>query len=96
MLFYPLHPDNCEGFASSELLIIGKFCLWVWLIALHYIRKKIVFLSVSIQDARTLNLSVHIISYIENILLANAFEKKFTSNLCSYTMSFNVLGSSCC
>ena len=33
---------------------------------------------------------------VENILLANASQGKFTSNLCSHTMSFKVLGSSCC
>ena len=56
-------------------------------------KKKV---SASIQEARTLNLSVYIVSYMESILLANASEGKFTSNLCSYTMSFKVLGSSCC
>jgi hypothetical protein len=33
---------------------------------------------------------------MESNLLANASEEKFTSNLCSHTMSFKVLGSSCC
>jgi hypothetical protein len=54
------------------------------------------FVSASVQEAKTLNLSVYIVSYIENILLANASEGKFTTNLCSYTTSFKVLGSSCC
>ena len=25
--FFPLHPDNCKGFASSEPVIIERFCL---------------------------------------------------------------------
>jgi hypothetical protein len=25
--FFPLHPGNCKGFDSSELVITGKFCL---------------------------------------------------------------------
>jgi hypothetical protein len=33
---------------------------------------------------------------VESILLANASQGKFTSNLCSHTMSFKVLGSICC
>jgi hypothetical protein len=65
------------------------------LIALHYF-KKIKIVSTSIQEARTLNLSVYIVTYMESILLANASEGKFTTNLCSYTTSFEVLGSSCC
>jgi hypothetical protein len=86
-----LHPGNYKGFASSELVITGKFCLWEWLIALHYAkRKKIV--SASIQTESL----VYIVSYMENILLANASEWKFTTNLCPYTTSFKVLGSSCC
>jgi hypothetical protein len=24
---FPLHPGICKGFASSELVTIGKFCL---------------------------------------------------------------------
>ena len=24
--FFPLHPSNCEGFASSEFVIIEKLC----------------------------------------------------------------------
>ena len=96
MLFYPLHPDNCKGFASSELVIIGKFCLQVWLIALYYVRKKLFFCLCFNKKARTLNLSVYIVSYIESILLANACGGKFTTNLCFYTMSFKVLGCNCC
>jgi hypothetical protein len=56
-------------------------------------KKKV---SASIQEARTLNLSVYIVSYMESILLANASEEKFTTNIGSYVMSFKVLGSSCC
>jgi hypothetical protein len=57
-VFFPLHPDNCKGFASSELLIIGKCCLKEWLIALHYVKKNV---SPSIQEVRTLNLSLYIV-----------------------------------
>jgi hypothetical protein len=64
-------------------------------IALHYVRKKFT-VSASIQEAKSLNLSVYIVFQVESILLANAFQGKFTSNLCSHTMSFKVLGSSCC
>jgi hypothetical protein len=64
-------------------------------IALYYVR-KILIVSASIQEAKSLNLSVYIFSKVESILLANASQEKFTSNLCSHTMSFKVLGSSCC
>ena len=64
-------------------------------IALHYVRKKFT-VSASIQEAKSLNLSVYIVFQVESILLANAFQGKFTSNLCSHTMSFKVLGSSWC
>jgi hypothetical protein len=59
-------------------------------------KKKFFFVSASIEEARTLNLTVYTVSYMESILLANASEGKFTTNLCSYTASFKVLGSSCC
>ena len=26
--FFPLHLNNCKGFASSEFVITGIFCLW--------------------------------------------------------------------
>jgi hypothetical protein len=64
-------------------------------IALHHVR-KIFIVSTSIQEAKSLNLSMYIISYVECILIASASKGKFTSNLCFHTMSFKVLGSSCC
>lgn len=48
---------------------IEKFCLKEWLIALHCVKIKIV--SASIQEVRTLNLSVYIIHYVDGILLAD-------------------------
>jgi L-ribulose-5-phosphate 3-epimerase UlaE len=57
---------------------------------LPYICKKKV--SASIQEARTLNLSVYIVYYMESILLANPSEGKFSTNICSYTMSFRNFG----
>jgi hypothetical protein len=59
-------------------------------------KKKKKLVSTSIQEARTLSLSVYIVSYMESILLANAYEGKFTTNLCSYTTRFKILGNSCC
>jgi hypothetical protein len=64
-------------------------------IALHYVR-KIFIVSASIQEAKSWNISVYIVSSMESNLLANASEGKLTSNLCSHTMSFKVLGSNCC
>jgi hypothetical protein len=61
-------------------------------IVLHYVR-KIFIVSASIQEAKSLNLSVYMVSYMESNLLANASEGKFTSNPCSH---FKILGSSCC
>ena len=51
--------------------IIGKFCLKEWLIALYLVRN---FVSASIQEVRTLNLSVYIIHYIVGIILADFSE----------------------
>ena len=39
-----------------------------------------------------LNLSVYIVYYVESILLADPTEGPFTTNLCSYTMSFKIFG----
>ena len=69
-LFFPLHPDNCKGFASSELVIIGKFCLKGWQIPLHYVKK---FVSASIQDVRPFSPSVYIIHFMD-ILLSDPSE----------------------
>jgi hypothetical protein len=52
--------------------------------------------SASTQKARSLNLSVYIVYYMESILLTNPSEGEFYY-LCSYsTTSFKVLGRSCC
>jgi hypothetical protein len=75
----PLHPDDYKGFAFSEVVtlnspwsnIIGKFCLKERLIALHCGKKKKKKDTASIQEIRTLNLSVYIILYMERILLAD-------------------------
>lgn len=52
--------------------------------ALHYVRKNFI-ISASILEAKSLNLSVYIVSYMESILLANASKGKF-----------KVLENSCC
>jgi hypothetical protein len=56
-LVFPLHPDNCKGFASSYLVITGKILpLGMANITLHYV-SKIFIVSASIQEGETLNLS---------------------------------------
>ena len=68
----------------------------VWLnIDLHYVKNFII--SASIQEAKSLNLSMYIISQVKNVLLANASQGKFTLNPCphpkdSETISFNYVG----
>jgi hypothetical protein len=60
--YFPLHPDNCKVFASSELVITGKILpLGMANIALHYVR-KIFIVSAPVQEAKSLNLSVYIVS----------------------------------
>ena len=54
-------------------------------IALPHVR-KILSVSASIQEAKSLNLSVYIVSQVESILLANASQGKFTLNPCSHTI----------
>lgn len=68
-----------KGFHLVSLLIIlespwsdtnGKFCLEESLLALYYVK---IFVTASIQEAKTLNLSVYIIHYIDILILLQAF-----------------------
>ena len=90
---FPLYPNNCKGFASSDIVIIWKvLCLEM----ANTLTIYKFFVSALIKVAGTLNLSVYIVYYMESILLANPSEGEFYY-LCSYsTTSFKVLGSSCC
>jgi hypothetical protein len=45
-----------------------KICIKEWLISLHYFKK---YITASIQQVRTLNLSMFIIHYWDGILLAD-------------------------
>jgi hypothetical protein len=83
---------NNSTFASSELLIIGKFWLWEWLVAnsLALCKKKKI-ASALIQEMRTLNLSVYIIHYMEGIL-ADSSDGCFTTRLCFYQTGFKIFG----
>ena len=60
--FFPLHLENCKEFASSEILITGKILpLGTANIALAHVR-EILIVSASLQEAKSLNLSVYIVS----------------------------------
>ena len=82
---FPLYPNNCKGFASSDIVIIWKvLCLEM----ANTLTIYKFFVSALIKVAGTLNLSVYIVYYMESILLANPSEGKFTTNLCFYITSF--------
>jgi hypothetical protein len=75
--------------------IIGKFCLKEWLKSLHYVKK---FVAASIQQVRTLNLSLYICHYMDDIVLADCSEgiSKLEISCCSRkdskAISFSIFG----